>query len=74
VDLLLTDVIMPDENGRELFAKVVRRFPQSKVLYMSGYAKSVIAHHGILEEGIAFVQKPFSLKDLAIMVREVLDK
>ncbi len=73
LDLLLTDVVMPQMNGRELYARVAERFPEIKVLYMSGYTDDVIAHHGILEAGVKFIQKPFSVQDLAARVREVLD-
>jgi PAS domain S-box-containing protein len=71
--LLLTDVIMPSMNGRELFEKLVVRFPTLKVLYMSGYADDVIGQFGVLEEGLDFIQKPFSIQKLAAKVRSVLD-
>lgn len=73
VQMLLTDVIMPGMNGRELFAEAMKRRPGLKVLYMSGYTDNVIAHHGILNEGIQFIQKPFSSETLAAKIREVLD-
>ncbi|MBN1297540.1 PAS domain S-box protein [bacterium] len=72
VDLLITDVVMPEMNGRELAENLKKRFPELKVLYMSGYTANVIAHRGILDEGINFIQKPFSNRDLLIKVREVL--
>lgn len=72
-DLLLTDVVLQDTNGKELYKQVKNYFPQIKVLYMSGYTDEVIVHHGVLEEGIAFIQKPFSIHDLLKKVRNVLD-
>ncbi|MCG8471479.1 MAG: PAS domain S-box protein [Desulfobacterales bacterium] len=73
VDLLLTDVIMPGMNGRELYTKVAQRFPKVQVVYMSGYSDDVIAHHGVLEDGIHFIQKPFTIEGLTTKVREVLN-
>ncbi|MFH2129595.1 MAG: PAS domain S-box protein [bacterium] len=73
IQLLLTDVIMPDMNGREFHEKLAARRPDTKVLYMSGYTDNVIAHHGVLEEGIHFLQKPFTVHDLTHKVRRVLD-
>ncbi|HPI94253.1 MAG TPA: PAS domain S-box protein [Deltaproteobacteria bacterium] len=73
IDLLLTDVIMPATNGRELYEKLKEDRPSLKVLYMSGYTNDVIAHHGILEQGVMFIQKPFSLGALTDKVRSVLD-
>ena len=72
VDLLLTDVVMPDINGRELFAKVTELYPAVRVLYMSGYTNDVIAQRGVLDEGVSFIQKPFTVQGLAAKVREVL--
>ncbi len=73
VHLLMTDVIMPEQNGRELADRIVSRFPRIKCLFMSGYTADVISDHGVLEEGVNFIQKPFALPDLASKVREVLD-
>ncbi len=73
VHLLLTDVILPGMNGRELHHKAVHTYPGLKVLYMSGYTDNVIAHHGVLDEGVNFIQKPFSVQGLGRKVREVLD-
>ncbi len=73
VDLLITDVIMPGMGGKELADRLQARYPDLKVLYTSGYADDVIVHRGILEEGIAFLQKPFSPRSLALKTREVLD-
>jgi CheY-like chemotaxis protein len=72
--LLLTDVIMPDGNGKDLYGKVSAVYPTIRVIYMSGYTGNVLSNHGILEEGIAFIQKPFSIKTLTVKVREVLDR
>ncbi|MBW1810444.1 MAG: PAS domain S-box protein [Deltaproteobacteria bacterium] len=72
-DLLLTDVVMPEMNGKELFDKAIENHPSLRVLYMSGYTKDIIADHGVLDEGIAFIQKPFTLQSLATKVRKVLD-
>ena len=73
IQLLLTDVVMPGMNGRELAKQVRDIHPKMKALYMSGYTANVIAHHGVLDEGINFIQKPFSRHDLSIRVREILD-
>ncbi|VFQ43213.1 PAS domain S-box protein [Desulfoluna butyratoxydans] len=73
VDLLLTDVVMPGMNGRELYTRVSQLYSGIRVLYMSGYSDDVIAHHGVLEEGIHFIQKPFTIEGLTSKVREVLD-
>jgi PAS domain S-box-containing protein len=73
-DLLVTDVIMPDMNGKALFQQVAQRCAGIKVLYMSGYPADVIGQHGVLEPGIAYIQKPFSVNGLATKVREVLDR
>jgi len=71
--LLVTDMIMPGMNGRELAKNLVSSYPQLKVLYMSGYTPSVIAHHGILDEQVCFIAKPFSIREISLKVREVLD-
>lgn len=72
IDLLITDVIMPEMNGRDLANKLQVLYPELKVLFMSGYTADVIAHRGVLDEGVNFVQKPFSNHGLAVKVREVL--
>ncbi len=74
IDLLMTDVIMPEMNGRDLSEKFKRRYPNLRVLFMSGYTANVIAHHGVLDDGVVFVQKPFSRKDLAMKVRQALSE
>ena len=73
IDLLLTDMIMPEMNGRELSNEINSLYPNIKCLYMSGYTNNLIVHQGILDKGIHFLQKPFSMQDLAIKVREALD-
>jgi len=71
--LLLTDVVMPKMNGRELFGRISEAYPDIKVLYMSGYTTNVITHDGSLDEGVQFIEKPFTVKELAEKVRVVLD-
>ncbi|MDY6881375.1 MAG: ATP-binding protein, partial [Thermodesulfobacteriota bacterium] len=73
IDMILTDVVMPDMSGRDLVKKLLRLYPNIKCLYMSGYTANVIAHHGVLDEGIQFINKPFSIADLAAKIRRVLD-
>jgi len=74
IDLLMTDVVMPEMNGRDLAGHLTALYPDIRLLFMSGYTANVIAHQGILDKGVAFIQKPFSMKDLAGKVRKVLDK
>jgi len=74
IHLLLTDVVMPGISGRELAKRLTGRYPNLRVLYMSGYTYNVIAHDGTLEEGISFLQKPFTPHVLTQKVREVLDR
>jgi PAS domain S-box-containing protein len=74
IHLLLTDVVMPDINGKSLFEKVSASRPDIRVLYMSGYTDDVIVHHGVIDPDVAFIEKPFSIEGLAAKVREVLDK
>ena len=74
IDLLMTDVVMPEMNGRDLAKNLLSLYPDLKRLFMSGYTANVIAHHGVLDEGVQFIQKPFAKQDLAIKVREVLDE
>lgn len=74
IHLLLTDVVMPEMNGRQLYTKALEMLPALKVLYMSGYTDNVIAHRGVLDEGVQFIQKPFSGKGLAEKIRKILDE
>jgi PAS domain S-box-containing protein len=74
IDLLLTDVVMPGMNGRDLAKSLVSTCPGLKRLFMSGYTADIIARHGVMDEGAHFIQKPFSLKDLAAKLREALEE
>jgi two-component system, cell cycle sensor histidine kinase and response regulator CckA len=71
-DLIITDVVMPGMSGKELRNKLNEIRPAVKVLFMSGYTADVIAHHGVLEEGVQFLQKPFTIKSLAGKVNEAI--
>ncbi|MBF0407592.1 MAG: response regulator [Candidatus Riflebacteria bacterium] len=74
IHLLITDVVMPEINGRDLAKQIQKSFPKLKVLFMSGYTANVIVNRGVLYEGVNFIQKPFSKKDLADKTREALSK
>lgn len=74
IDLLISDVVMPEMNGRDLAKRLLSTTPTLKQLFMSGYTGNVIAHHGLLDEGVNFIQKPFSIHNLAAKVREVLNQ
>lgn len=73
IDLLITDVIMPEMNGRDLAKSIHNIRPDLKCLFTSGYTANVIAHHGVLDEDVWFLPKPFSMKDLALKVRQTLE-
>jgi two-component system, cell cycle sensor histidine kinase and response regulator CckA len=73
IKLLMTDVVMPGMNGREMAKNILSICPGLKCLFMSGYTADIIAHHGVLDEGVFFIQKPFSIDELAEKVREALD-
>jgi PAS domain S-box-containing protein len=73
IRLLITDVIMPEMNGRDLAHRIRSHCPGLACLFMSGYTEDVIAHRGVLDKGVHFIQKPFSLRDLAAKAREALD-
>lgn len=72
IDLLLTDVVMPHMNGKELMAQIAQMYPEIRLLYMSGYTSDIIMHKGILQDDVNFLQKPFSAQSLGLKVREVL--
>ena len=74
IHLLITDVVMPELNGRDLADRLQIHCPALKVLFMSGYTANVIAHRGVLDTGVNFIQKPFSKNDLLSKVRKVLDE
>jgi DNA-binding NtrC family response regulator len=74
IDLLVTDVVMPEMNGKELRYRIGTYHPEIKVLFISGYTADVIMHRGILQENVNFLQKPFTVEKLVNKVREVLDK
>jgi signal transduction histidine kinase/ActR/RegA family two-component response regulator len=73
IDMLITDVVMPDMNGKNLAKALTEHFPDLKCLFMSGYTANVIADHGVLESGVHFINKPFSKQALAKKVRDVLN-
>ena len=72
-DLLVTDVVMPHFNGKQLYDKLIQLWPQMRVLYMSGYSGDAIAQHGVIDPDVAFLQKPFKVRALLRMVRETLE-
>ncbi len=74
IHLLITDVVMPEMSGRDLATLLQVVYPKIRILYMSGYTANVIAHQGVLEKDIAFIQKPFSIKKLAATVRTILEE
>ncbi len=74
ISLLLTDVVMPDMNGRELSERLQKLCPKLQTLFMSGYTANVIAHQGVLDKGIQFMQKPFSVKELSTKVSMILQQ
>lgn len=73
IDLLITDVVMPEMTGQDLAVRIRDTCPGIKILYISGYTANVIAHHGVLQEDVMFLQKPFSKDELALKVREALE-
>lgn len=73
IQLLITDVIMPEMNGRDLADRLTAIVPGLKCLFTSGYTAEVIGRHGVLEQGVHFIEKPFTLRRLATMIQAVLD-
>ncbi len=73
-DLLLTDVIMPEMNGSELYQNALEICPELKVIYMSGYTDNIISQHGILDQGLNFINKPFTEKELTTQINRVLSE
>ncbi len=73
IHLVVSDVVMPEMNGRDLARNILSLYPMVKRLFMSGYTANVIAHHGVLDEGVNFIQKPFSRGELAAKIRMILD-
>ena len=74
IHLLITDVVMPKMSGRDLYSKIYKLQAHTRCLYMSGYTRDIIANQGILDEGVNFIQKPFSRESLALKIREVLNQ
>ncbi len=74
IHLLITDVIMPEMNGRDLADQLHTLYPDIRVLFMSGYTADVIARQGVLDKNVHFIQKPFSKKDIAVKIRKVLEQ
>ena len=73
-NVILMDIVMPGMSGCDLAERLTTDWPTLKVLYMSGYSANVIAHHGILKEGVQFLSKPFSRETLAAKLREILER
>jgi CheY-like chemotaxis protein len=73
VDLLFTDIVMPDMNGRRLADKARETWPDLRVLYTTGYTRNAIVHNGMLDANVAFLPKPFTLEQLSVKVRQVID-
>jgi len=74
IDLLLTDVVMPELNGKDLANRLQTLFPGLRVLFMSGYTANIILHRGVLDKDVSMIQKPFSKKELSAKISEVLNK
>ena len=73
IDLVITDVIMPRMNGRELAKRLMASQPGLTILYMSGYPANIISNQSVLDEKMCFLQKPFSKKELAAKIREIME-
>ena len=74
LELLITDVIMPDMNGKQLSEALTKIRPDIRTLFVSGYTSHVIAHHGVLEDGVDFLEKPYTQRQLLLKVRQILDR
>jgi two-component system, cell cycle sensor histidine kinase and response regulator CckA len=72
IDLLMTDVVMPDMTGPELHKRLSYKTPGLRVLFMSGYTNNVILHHGVKDEGYNFISKPFSVNELSQKIQSIL--
>jgi len=72
IHLLLTDVVLPGTNGREVFKSLVSERPHMKVIYMSGHTEKHVVHRGVLDAGMVFLEKPFTSEHLALKIRQVL--
>ncbi len=70
--MLITDVVMPGMNGRELSKRLTERWPRMKTIFVSGYSGDVIVQSGVIEKGVNFLEKPFTRRALALKIREVL--
>lgn len=73
IHLLFTDVVMPHMNGQDLAGRIRELQPDVRVLYASGYTDNAIVHHGVLNPGVAFLQKPYTVLELSVKIRQVLD-
>ncbi|HCW94036.1 MAG TPA: hybrid sensor histidine kinase/response regulator [Flexistipes sinusarabici] len=74
IDIIVTDVVMPDMNGKEMSEKITKLHPNAKVLFISGYTFNVIGQHGLFEENVNFIQKPFNVREFRSKIREILDE
>lgn len=74
IDLVFTDIVMPELNGRQLADMVLEKWPDVKILYTTGYTRNAIVHNGVLDHGVSLLAKPFTLEQLAYKIREVLNK
>ena len=74
IDLLITDLVMPEMNGKELAEQARKIIPDLKIIFVSGYANGHITHNGTLEEGVNFIHKPYSLQTMAREIRKALDE
>ena len=74
ITLLFTDVVMPEINGRKLADQALARWPHLKVLFTTGYSRNAIIHNGVLDAGVHLIVKPFTLQELAVRVRAVLEE